>query len=201
MIVDTGMPGSGRKIVEYVRSLGSDPSEIDYILLTHPDIDHSGGVAELKEEGAMNAKVAIHDADAPRLAGEKKLKEVRGAAGVVVGVFSGLMHFRPVRPDVILKDGMEIGGMVVIHTPGHTEGSVCFHDSANRALFVGDAMMTSSDGGAKLPPKSMTVDMNKAKESVRRLLSLDFDLLLAGHGAPITKGGSKKVAELSSKEM
>src|SRR5208283_5194339 len=78
IIVDTGMPGNDARILDYVKRLGIEPSSISTIILTHPDIDHSGSVAKLKEK-LTNAKVAIHEADAPRLAGEKKLKEVKGA--------------------------------------------------------------------------------------------------------------------------
>ena len=63
------MPGNERKIVEYAKKLGMEPGRLSYIILTHPDIDHSGSAAKLK--GLTGAKVAIHEADAPRLSGEK----------------------------------------------------------------------------------------------------------------------------------
>jgi glyoxylase-like metal-dependent hydrolase (beta-lactamase superfamily II) len=75
-VIDTGLPGNEKKIVEYAKKVGVEPGKLRYIILTHPDLDHSGSAAKLK--GLTGAKVAIHEADAPRLSGEKKLKVVTG---------------------------------------------------------------------------------------------------------------------------
>ena len=74
VLIDSGMPGNAKKISDFVASRGLDPKSLSLILLTHPDLDHSGSVWELREKFATNAKVAIHEDDAPRLSGEKKLK-------------------------------------------------------------------------------------------------------------------------------
>jgi glyoxylase-like metal-dependent hydrolase (beta-lactamase superfamily II) len=92
-IIDTGMSGNEGRLVEYVRSVGAEPKAVQYIILTHSDPDHSGSVAKLK--GLTKAKVAIHEADAPRLSGEKKLKEVKGAVGVLFSIMSPFMRFTP----------------------------------------------------------------------------------------------------------
>ena len=190
-IIDTGMPGSERKIVAYCKSVGVEPGEIRYIILTHPDIDHSGSVAKLK--GLIDAKVAIHEADAPRLSGEKKLKEVKGAMGVLFGVMGPVMRFTPVVPDTMLKDSDRLLDLVVVHTPGHTEGSICLYRE-NSAIFVGDALRTDSAGKLRLPPGPMTADMDQAKQSIVRISTLRYALLLPGHGAPIAKDASAAVA-------
>lgn len=75
-LIDTGMPGNASRIVEFLKSLRKEQTNGFTIVLSHSDIDHSGSVAELKEK-LGNVKVAIHEADAPRLTGEKPPKEVR----------------------------------------------------------------------------------------------------------------------------
>jgi len=195
-LVDTGMPGNEKKIFEYVRSTGTDPKRLEYIVLTHSDIDHSGSVAKLK--GLTNAKVAIHEADAPRLAGEKRLKEVKGATGVLFGVMSPFMHFTPLKPDVLLKDSDRILGCTVIHTPGHTEGSISLYRE-KEAIFVGDALRTDSRGMSRLPSGSMTVNMEQAKESVRKISTFEYAVLLPGHGPPITQEASRVMADYVQK--
>jgi len=181
------MPGNGARILNYAKSLGIEPSSISTIILTHPDIDHSGSVAKLKE--LTNAKVAIHEADASTLSGEKR-KEVKGALGLVLKVMSIFIKFRPVRPDVLLKDSDKIDGVTIIHTPGHTNGSVSVF-IPSESLLVGDALRTTESGSLRLPP--MTLDMERAKESIRRISELTYSCLLPGHGPPIKPDASTKV--------
>ncbi|HVB95863.1 MAG TPA: MBL fold metallo-hydrolase [Nitrososphaerales archaeon] len=190
-VIDTGLPGNEKKIVEYARKLGIEPSKISYIILTHPDIDHSGSAAKLKS--LTGAKVAIHELDAMRLSGEKKLKEVKGPMGLLFGAMGPFMRFTPVNPDVMLKDSDKLLDLAVVHTPGHTEGSISlYRDKA--AIFVGDALRTNSAGKPILPPGPMTVDMDQAKESIRKISTLQYALLLPGHGPPITKDASASLA-------
>lgn len=187
-VVDTGMPGNERKILDYARSVGVEPGKLQYIALTHSDIDHSGSAAKLK--ALTSAKLEIHEADAPRLSGETKLKETKGAVGILFGVMTPFMRFTPVKADVLLKDSDRVLDMVVIHTPGHTDGSICLYKEG-KAIFVGDALRTDSARGPRLPPSAMTADMELAKDSVRKISTYQYDLLLPGHGPPITKDASK----------
>jgi hydroxyacylglutathione hydrolase len=193
-LIDTGMPGNATRIVEFLRSLGKEQMGSFTIILTHPDIDHSGSVAELKEK-LGNVKVAIHEADAPRLTGEKPLKEVRGPAGLLFKAMSPFMKFKPVTPDVLLKDGEQLDGLSVIHTPGHTLGSICLYSERLKAMFVGDALRTNKNGMPRLPSAAMTFNIGEAENSIRKIASYEFELLLPGHGPPILSDGSKKVKE------
>jgi glyoxylase-like metal-dependent hydrolase (beta-lactamase superfamily II) len=197
-IVDTGMPGNENRILEYIRGAGIEPKRLGYIVLTHPDIDHSGSVAKLK--GLTDAKVAIHEADAPRLAGEKRLKEVKGATGVLFAAMSPFIRFTPVEPDVLLRDSDRILDCTVIHTPGHTDGSISLYRE-KEAIFVGDALRTDSRGMPRLPSGSMTANMEQAKESVRKISTYQYAALLPGHGLPITKEASEVVADYVRKEL
>lgn len=190
-VVDTGLAGNEKKILEYAAKVGVQPSGISHIILTHPDIDHSGSASKLK--ASTGAKVAIHEADGPRLSGEKKLKEVKGGMGVLMAVMSPFMRFTPVKPDLLLKGSDRVLGLEVVHTPGHTEGSISLYREGV-ALFVGDALRTDAKGSPRLPPGGFTADMEQAKESIRKISALKYELLLPGHGEPATKGGSSSLA-------
>ncbi|MGA2461509.1 MAG: MBL fold metallo-hydrolase [Candidatus Bathyarchaeia archaeon] len=194
-LIDTGMPGNAPRIIEFLKSLGKEQIGSLTIILTHPDIDHSGSVAELKEK-LGNVKVAIHEADAPRLTGEKPLKEVRGLVGLLFKAMSPFMKFKPVKPDVLLKDGEQVDGLSVIHTPGHTQGSICLYGERLKAMFAGDALRTDKNRRPKLPSATMTLNIAEAKNSIRKIASYEFELLLPGHGPPILTDASKKVKEL-----
>lgn len=198
-LIDTGMPGNGAKIVQFMKSLcRAEQLENLTILLTHPDMDHSGSAAELKDM-LPNAKVAIHSNDASRLSGEKDLKEVRGPIGVLFKAMRPFMKFRPVKPDVVLKDGDTINWLTVIHTPGHTEGSISLHSDRLKAMFVGDALRTDSAGNLKVPSAAMTLNMAEAKESIKKLSSYEYDFLFPGHGAPILEAASRKMKEFAAR--
>lgn len=186
-VVDTGLPGSAGKILAYVESIGCHHSDVKTIVLTHSDMDHAGSAARLKEE--THAKVAIHEADAPRLSGEKELKAVKGVLGLFLGVAGAVMRFSRLKADVLLKDSDIIDGLTVIHTPGHTEGSICLYLPA-RALFVGDALLTNDERTLSLPRKSMSMDMDQAKESIKKVSQLEYSVLLPGHGPPIEQNAS-----------
>ena len=196
-LIDTGMPGNAGRIIEFLKSLAKEEMASFTIVLTHPDIDHSGSVAELKEK-LGNVKVAIHEADAPRLTGEEPLKEVRGFVGLLFKAMSPFMKFKPVTPDVLLKDGEQVDGLSVIHTPGHTQGSICLYSERLKAMFVGDALRTDKNAMPKLPSAAMTFNIEEAKNSVRKIASYEFELLLPGHGPPILTDASKKVKDLAA---
>ena len=191
-VVDTGMGGNASKIAKFVGTLDKEPASIAYIVLTHSDMDHSGSVAQLKE--LTKAKVAIHRSDAPRLSGEMKLKEVKGAMGALFAIMSPFIRFKPVKPDILLEDSSMIGGLTVVHTPGHTDGSVSLY-LPGEVLFVGDALRTNKKELPVLSHSAMTVNMDQARESVRKIVELKFEYLLPGHGPPITSNASAKLKE------
>ena len=191
-VVDTGLPGSAGRIIDYVESMGCRRSDVKTIVLTHSDMDHAGSAARLKE--MTNAKVAIHEADAPRLSGEKEWKKVKGVLGLFFRVTSVVMRFSRLKADVLLKDSDIIDGLTVIHTPGHTDVSICLY-LPSRALFVGDALVTNNQRMPSLPRRSMSMDMNVAKESIRKISQLEYSFLLPGHGPIIEQNASAIMKE------
>jgi len=194
-IIDTGLPGNAGRILSYAESLGYQPTDVKMIILTHSDIDHTGSAARLRAQ--TRGKVGIHEADALRLSGEKKLKEVKGVLGLFLRGMGVFMRFEPVKADVLLKDSDVIEGLTVIHTPGHTDGSICLY-IPTKALFVGDALATDNQQNLSLPRKSMSVNLSQAKESVKKIALLDFSLLLPGHGPPLEQNASAITKEFAT---
>ena len=197
ILIDSGMPGNAKKIAEYITGKKFDPKSLSFILLTHSDIDHAGSIWDLKHKFAPGAKVAIHAEDAPRVSGEKKNKEVKGAMGMMMGVMGPLMRFHTFQPDIILMDNDIIGDLKTICTPGHTQGSVCFYNEKEKVLFSGDTLLTDGKGNVIFAGKSISYDLELTKKSVKsRIKDLDFEILLPGHGPPIIRDASSKVKEL-----
>lgn len=190
IIIDTGMPGNAQKILTQVKATNKTDKEIRLIILTHSDIDHAGSAAELKK--ITGAKVAIHGGDAASLAGEEAPKTAKGFLGIIFKFMASFMRFKPLKPDVILKDGDKIDHLKVIHTPGHTKGSICLYKTGD-ILFAGDALRTDKEGNPKLSSNMMNLDTQEALKSVKKLAGLEFDILLPGHGAPAIGKASMKL--------
>ena len=191
-LIDAGMRGSSRIVAKYVQKLGKNPSDIKYIFITHADIDHIGGAAEMKK--MTGAKLVIHAGDAGVLAGTDKGRKLKGVMRLL-RFMSPIMHAAAVQADIVLKENTDIAGYKIIGTPGHSDGSISIY-IPGKVVFVGDAMKSDGDGNVKRPSKMLAVDMDQAKESVRVIAGLDFDTLFCGHGAPVKGGAATKVKKL-----
>jgi len=197
VLIDAGMPNNSERTLQFLASKGFGKSSTLTVLLTHPDIDHAGSLADLKRR-VPEASIGIHELDAATLAGEKGPKQIKGFTGLLLSTLGELSRLKPVKADLLLKDGDEVEGLTVIHTPGHTDGSSCFYDDAERALFAGDALRTDDNGNPQKP--AFNANDEQAMDSLRRICALNFEKLYPGHGAPIIEGASEKLAAFGSRQ-
>ena len=179
LLVDTGMPGNARRILSFIDGIGRKPSALRDIVVTHCDIDHVGSVAELKR--LTGARVAIHELDAPVLSGEQRPQK----GGLVMVALYRLLRFRPVAPDLRLRDGDTIGGLHVMHVPGHTAGSIALVRD-DGVVFSGDALLSDKDGNVLPPDPRLAFDRARALASAAMITARHATLLLTGHGAPVS---------------
>jgi glyoxylase-like metal-dependent hydrolase (beta-lactamase superfamily II) len=178
MLVDTGMPGGTKGIAAFVESLGRLPTDVRHIVLTHCDVDHIGSVAGLK--ALTGASVAIHELDAPVLAGRRRSPK----GGAVMALLQRLLRVRHVEPDVLLHDGDSIGGFRVMHVPGHTAGSIALYRD-DGVVLSGDALLSDKNGQVLMPRPRLALDRVQAVASAERIKALPATLLLTGHGTPV----------------
>jgi glyoxylase-like metal-dependent hydrolase (beta-lactamase superfamily II) len=178
LVVDTGMPGNAQRIVAFIESIGHKPADLRYIVVTHSDMDHVGSVARLKE--LTGAKVAIHRLDGPILSGEQRSPK----GGALGSMLSRLVKIQSVAPDVLLEDGDRIGGLLVMHVPGHTAGSIVLVRD-DGVVFSGDALLSDNEGQVRPPRPRLALDLAQAQASAERIKALPTKLLCTGHGAPV----------------
>ena len=136
-LVDSGIAPAKEKIFAYMQETGRDPKEITWLVQTHSHADHIGLSAEIKK--ISGCKVAAHGAEKAWIEDielqyrERPTPTFRSYVQTSVGI------------DWVVRDGdaVDLGGELalrVIHTPGHSNGSVSYLLSADGALFSGDAI-------------------------------------------------------------
>jgi hydroxyacylglutathione hydrolase len=135
----------------------------EYVLLTHNHVDHIAGLQALRNR--LSSPLALHPLDD--------------------------QNWLPFRPDKLLKDGegIPVGNLVVkvLHTPGHTPGSLCF--KVGNYLLAGDTLFPGGPGRTTTPE-----DFEKIINSVNgRILPLsDTTQVYPGHGGPTSIGEARK---------
>jgi hydroxyacylglutathione hydrolase len=159
-------------------AIRSYKDEIDTIVLTHCHFDHTARVKEIAH--MCKAKVAIHKND---------------ARGLVDDTQSLSMHFGArspgIAPDIILGEGDIIGELKVLHTPGHTPGSICLFSERDLVLISGDTVFSDGCFGRYDFPGGSRIELAR---SIDRLAVLDIEGLFPGHGEPVEQGGSRHIA-------
>lgn len=135
-------------VFPFLQELGRKPEEVDCVVNSHRDGDHVGGNRAIKEKA--KAKIAIHELDAETVENvDVKLKN---------------------------EDVVELGERKfrVIHTPGHTPGSICLYDQKNYTLVTGDSICGE---------RSELIRMDKEiyTSSLKKLLDLEIRVLVMAH--------------------
>jgi glyoxylase-like metal-dependent hydrolase (beta-lactamase superfamily II) len=102
--------------------------------------------------------------------------------------------------EVLDADGpFSVPGFTAVHTPGHTAGHVSFLlDRAGGLLFAGDAAR-SSRARLRHSPRLVSEDRAEAERSVAKLATLDFDVAVFGHGAPVKGGAVERFRDLAGR--
>ena len=192
-LVDTGLIGNARRVERYIRSIGRDPAELAYLLITHSHPDHTGSTLSLARK--TGAAIFAHPGDTRAHAnGDVSLSYMRAFTSMKLPL--PFLQRTPVAR--LVEDGEVLpiqGGVRVIHTPGHTPGSVCYLVEQSGVLISGDTLF--SDGtrvSRSVPFPGSNVEHYKA--SIDRLAALEFDTLCGGHGAPLVSGASDALRHL-----
>jgi glyoxylase-like metal-dependent hydrolase (beta-lactamase superfamily II) len=190
-VIDTGTPGNAQKTVKYIQKLGYQPTDVKTIILTHAHMDHMGSVKELKD--LTKAKVAVHAEDADYVSGKKPLPKPKN---ILFRAASSFVKPAPVEVDVILKEGDKIAGLAVFHTPGHTPGSIMLLDEERKVLFAGDILRYD---GKKVSgaPEEFSTDPNQVRESIAKASTLNFDIMLPGHGETLKPNASEEIKKFN----
>jgi glyoxylase-like metal-dependent hydrolase (beta-lactamase superfamily II) len=193
-LIDTGLPGNDKKILNYIAGMGRSPADLKRIIITHSDMDHIGGLYPLKQ--ATGARTYASDIEAKAIASGKPSRPIKSALTlrrILMSIMSLWMKPHPMQVDAILKDGQVLpllGGLQVVETIGHTPGHISLYAPKSNMLFPGDSMV-SDDKGLHGSRPAVTWDMAKADESVRKQAALGARIVCPGHGPVVTDAQNK----------
>lgn len=200
-LVDAGLAGSRPQLVRGLEALGRTETELERIICTHGHFDHAGGVRELVDAAHADGReieVRIHPADLAQVALSMREAITAPQGGSRRGHV--LQSMTPHPGDAVpLEDGEVIpllGGLEVIHTPGHTPGSVCLFARGPRVLFTGDVLQVRFGKLAFASP-IFSHDHAQARASVQRLVDLDVDIIAFSHYRPLREGARDALAALA----
>ena len=172
MVIDPG-----DNIEEILSILGKHALSVKQIVITHAHIDHVGGAMKLKK--AVGAPILLNQNDSALL----KMLDVQAA-------WVGMATPGPVHIDQNVGNGDKVtaGSLSadVLHTPGHTEGSICLYFAPEKKLIAGDTLFAGSIGRTDLPGGSYKKIIESLHE---RVLALPDDtVVVPGHGELTTIG-------------
>ena len=169
ILVDPGHYKLFGHVKEGLSRLSLSPADVDVVIVTHGHPDHIEGVKSFVGSSTL---VAF-----PRV----EMRYIRDVAPQY-GEALGISDFAP---DILLQEGdLKIGDLTfqVIHTPGHSPGSICLYWPEKKVLFTGDVVFNRGVGRTDLPGGSG----EDLKASIRKLSELQVDHLLSGHGDVIS---------------
>ncbi len=178
-LVDAGTGMNFGSVRRNLAKFGLKPSDVELVINTHCHFDHAGGDRDFVEAGC---EVAIHELEAePLRRGDRRVTLAEG--------FNGQLGPIEVSRELREGDCIELGELAleVLHTPGHTAGSICLHERGRGLLFSGDTVFCGGVGRVDLP----TGDAAAMLRSLRKLIELEVHRLMPGHG-PVAESFADK---------
>ncbi|HEV8252673.1 MAG TPA: MBL fold metallo-hydrolase [Candidatus Limnocylindria bacterium] len=186
-LIDAGLIGSAGRVQRYVQRMGRSLDDLARIICTHAHPDHIGGVRELA--GERDIEVLMHPADLDGLKVTLRDAVANRNRSQLIAYFT--RHPGEATP---IEDGQVLpilGGLRVIHTPGHTPGSVCLYAERHRLLFVGDNLQVIRRK-VTFASSVFSDDMSLARASVARMAELDVATIVFSH-YPAWRDGANEV--------
>lgn len=213
VLIDAGLPTSIPEIEAQLGEIGLAISNIDAFVLTHQDLDHIGGLPALVELASEGVDVVCHEAEKPFIEGTKQFSRLdpetlkitldsmpESLRSEMQQLVTEAKAYKGVTVTSTVDDGDVLpfgGGITVIHTPGHTEGHLCFYLNKSGILVAGDEL-DLIDGELFGPKHGLSADEDEAYESIAKLTKYDIKDVLCYHGGLFTGNARERIAELAN---
>ena len=198
ILIDTGVPMSRTALEEGLEKEGVKPGDLNLVIITHGDIDHTGNCAYIRKK--YGVKIAMHKNDAKMAeTGEMLIDRKRTGGSLMMTIMQFLMGgkkrmkkmmdaFEKFSPDIFLEDGQDLKEFgfdaKVVSIPGHTPGSIAILTS-DGSLFSGDTVLNRS----KPEWANIIYSVENLEDTINKLKSLTINNVYPGHGKPFKTGG------------
>jgi|SRR5690554_3359805 len=190
ILVDAGMPGKSEKVLKALRNFNAKFDDINLIIVTHVHNDHVGSLHDIKKKS--NALVLIHEKEKNYLRrGYNKFPDGTMVFSKIISsfannLFSSKNQFEPVEADIIVDDDFDlmdygVNGRV-IHTPGHTEGSISIIIE-NKYCITGDTLFNMLPNSVYPPFANDEEQLIKSWKKIRKQNCKKY---YPGHGREFT---------------
>jgi len=193
VMVDAGFAGQFDLFKSEAKEKGIDLENLTQIVITHQDVDHIGGLAEMKRK-LKNVKVLSSEIEADYISGKKRslrmewadknfdklTEEQKENATRLKRMHEGLER---TNVDLFLNDNELLPGCSMtraIHTPGHLPGHISIYHEGTKTMITGDAVGIV-DGRFLINP-NFTTDKLQAMESIKKMLNFDIKTIVCYHG-------------------
>lgn len=191
-LIDTGFLGFGKRILKKIFKIGKQPRDLKLIVVSHAHIDHFGGLHEL--DTYTNALVGCHKLEYEAVSsGSKNISPPVTRSGRILTSLANFslpfMKTQGVTPQLHLGDetSLEEFGLngKVIHTPGHTGGSVSIVLEDGSA-FTGDLIMGKTPVNKKPSLGAFAENLSDLRNSWIKILRAGAKIIYPAHGKPFT---------------
>lgn len=172
LLIDPG----GDNISEVVSYIKENKLNLLAILVTHGHFDHILSINEL-----------LDNFDVPIYIGKEDKEKLYDPSISLARIFNGTEYVINKDAKIVELNDKDVifDDITVLHTPGHTSGSVCYYIESDKIIFTGDTLFKMAYGRVDFP----TGDSYKMRDSLNRLLKLDSDIIVyPGHGDSTTIG-------------
>jgi glyoxylase-like metal-dependent hydrolase (beta-lactamase superfamily II) len=196
VLIDAGTRWARPRVLRQLRG-----RKLGLVALTHCHPDHQGAVKAVCRR--FGVPLACHEADVAAMEGRAPMAPRNWLVRLGEIFWSGPAH----RVGRVLRDGDEVAGFRVIHTPGHTAGHVVFFRESDRLAIAGDVLANvhflTGEPGLRAPPPFFCVDPRQNLRSVGVLWELRPSLICFGHGPPLHDLGELErfVARLRARSL
>ena len=181
VLIDTGRKSARSTLEEEMAVAGCNTENLDLIILTHGDFDHTGNCAYFREK--YNVKIAMHQSDSGMVEFGDMFWNRKSGNWVLKKLVNTFFNITKFKPDFTIDEKTDLSDYgldaEIIYIPGHSKGSIgILTDNGN--LFCGDLFSNVK----KPEPNSVVDDLDELNESIARVKDLQIEMIYPGHGQP-----------------